>query len=78
MNTPLSVIIEKTRLEMRTAVNQVIQKSNLPAYLLEGIILDILADIRSQHISEIVQDCSAVTEKNKEKESVGDNTDGEH
>ncbi len=72
MNTPLSVMIENARLKMRSAVNEVIKESSLPAYLIEGILVDVLSDIKSQHMAELVHDFSVMQE---EKE--GD-TDGKH
>lgn len=52
---PLIVIIEETRIKTCRAINQIVTDSGLPAYLMEGIVEGVLADIRSQKCVEIVQ-----------------------
>ena len=42
-NIPLSVMMENTKGMMFEAFQQVQEKSNLPAYLMEGIIVDLLS-----------------------------------
>ena len=54
MITPsLSLIIERGRAIVRGAVNKVIKDTKLPAYLIEGILLDVLAEVRDQKNSEL-------------------------
>ena len=47
-NIPLSVAIENTKGKMAMAMNQIISESHLPAFLIEGILLGILSDVRNQ------------------------------
>jgi hypothetical protein len=53
---PLSVMLENAKGMMIDAFNQVQEKSNLPAYLMEGIIVDLLSQVRNQKNLELVQD----------------------
>lgn len=72
MNKPLSILLEQARMNILNATNQAIQESNLPSYLIEGVLCDILSDIRKQKAIELVMDYEKVNET-KEGES-----DGEH
>lgn len=56
MNTPLNVMIEQAKMKMVNSFNQVVQESHLPAYLIEGILLGILADVREQKSMELTSD----------------------
>lgn len=53
---PLSIMLENAKGMMIDAFNQVQEKSNLPAYLMEGIIVDLLSQVRNQKNLELVQD----------------------
>lgn len=75
MNIPLSVLLENTKIRMTDSVNKVIQKSNLPAYLIEGILSDILAEIRKQKNLELVSDYASMNEENQKSEE--DEKEGE-
>lgn len=55
-NIPLSIMLENAKGMMIDAFNQVQEKSNLPAYLMEGIIVDLLSQVRNQKNLELVQD----------------------
>lgn len=55
-NIPLSIMMENAKGMMIDAFNQVQEKSNLPAYLMEGIIVDLLSQIRNQKNLELIQD----------------------
>ena len=55
-NVPLSIMLENAKGMMIDAFNQVQEKSNLPAYLMEGIIVDLLSQVRNQKNLELVQD----------------------
>ena len=50
---PLSVAIEQTRTKIIRDVNKAISESGLPAYLLEGVFLELLADVRESKVREI-------------------------
>ena len=70
---PLSVMLENAKGMMIDAFNQVQEKSNLPAYLMEGIVLDLLSEVRNRKNLELVQDYNrmnqaAESEKKKEGE----------
>ncbi len=70
---PLSVMLENAKGMMIDAFNQVQEKTNLPAFLMEGIVLDLLSEVRNRKNLELVQDYNrmnqaAETEKKKEGE----------
>ena len=76
MNIPLSVLLENTKIRMTDSVNKVIQESNLPAYLIEGILSDILAEVRKQKNLELASDYASMNEEEKQK-SEEDEKEGE-
>ena len=43
-NMPLSLMMENAKGAMTNAFNQIVEQSNLPAYLLEGIVADLLSE----------------------------------
>lgn len=55
---------------MTDAFNQIVEQSNLPAYLLEGIVADLLSEIRKQKNLELVSDMNIMkqTEHSEQKE----------
>ena len=74
---PLSVMMENAKSRMTAAFSQVAEETHLPAYLLEGIVAGILADIRNQKNLELAADYAAMnktdeTDKTERKEE----TDG--
>lgn len=66
MNIPLSVLLENTKIRMTDSVNKVIQESNLPAYLIEGILSDILSDVRKQKNIELASDYASMQKENEQ------------
>lgn len=66
-NMPLSIMLENAKTLMIDAFNQVQQKTNLPAYLMEGIVLDLLAQIRNQKNVELVADMNRMKTNKAEK-----------
>lgn len=66
-NMPLSIMLENAKTLMIDAFNQVQQKTNLPAYLMEGIVLDLLAQIRNQKNVELVADMNRMKANKAEK-----------
>lgn len=64
MNEPLIVIIEKTKAKINTAVNKIICESGLPAYLLDGILMGIVADVKEQKNVEMMQ--AVISQDNSE------------
>ena len=72
-DNPLILMIENTKKDMSNAFAQIISKSGLPAFLIEGIILDILSDVRnrknielSEALAEEAQQSAAETKAKKE------------
>lgn len=70
-NIPLSVMIENAKGMMIDAFNQVQEKSNLPAYLMEGIIVDLLSQVRNQKNLELVQDYNRMNQVAESEEKKG-------
>lgn len=71
-NIPLSVMMENTKGMMFEAFQQVQEKSNLPAYLMEGIIVDLLSQVRNQKNLELVSDMQRMNQSEKEKQEEGE------
>lgn len=65
----LALMLEEAKREMTAAVNQVIQNTNLPAYLIDGILSAILADVRSQKNIELLEELKTVTANNQKEKS---------
>lgn len=76
-NVPLSIMMENAKGMMIESFNQMQEKVNLPAYLMEGIILDLLAQVRNQKNLELVSDYNRMKqqeqEQQKSKEKEGEN-----
>lgn len=70
---PLSLILENANGMMIDAFNQVQEKTNLPAYLMERIVLDLLSQVRNQKNLELVSDMNRM---NQQKESVEEEKEG--
>lgn len=49
----LLTIMEDVRLKTTLAINQIIEETHIPAYLMEGILQGCLADIRAAKASEL-------------------------
>lgn len=69
-NMPLSLMMENAKGAMTDAFNQIVVQSNLPAYLLEGIVADLLSEIRKQKNLELVSDMNRMeqTEHSEQEE----------
>lgn len=67
-NIPLSVLLENAKGKFINAVNQVVQETNLPAYLMEGIVVEVLADIRARKNLELVSDYNSMNQTETKKE----------
>lgn len=65
-NIPLSVVMENTKGKLMANFNEIINEAKLPAFLVEGILLGILADIRNQKNIELVCDYNAMNQDEKE------------
>ena len=51
---------------MTDVFNQIVEQSNLPVYLLEDIVADLLSEIRKQKNLELVSDMNIEQEEKKE------------
>ena len=71
-NIPLSVMMENIKGMMFEAFQQVQEKSNLPAYLMEGIIVDLLSQVRNQKNLELVSDMQRMNQSEQEKQEEGE------
>nr|DAQ73292.1 MAG TPA: hypothetical protein [Caudoviricetes sp.] len=71
-NIPLSVMMENTKGMMFEAFQQVQEKSNLPAYLMEGIVVDLLSQVRNQKNLELVSDMQRMNQSEQEKQEEGE------
>ena len=69
-NMPLSLMMENAKGAMTDAFNQIVEQSNLPAYLLEGIVADLLSEIRKQKNLELISDMNRMkqTEHSEQEE----------
>lgn len=69
-NMPLSIMIENAKGALNQAFNEILQQSNLPAYLMEGIVVDLLSQIRCQKNLELVSDMNRMkqTEHSEQEE----------
>lgn len=69
-NMPLSLMMENAKGAMTDTFNQIVEQSNLPAYLLEGIVADFLSEIRKQKNLELVSDMNRMkqTEHSEQEE----------
>ena len=70
---PLSVMMENAKGMMISAFNQVQAETALPAYLMEGIVLDLLAQVRNQKNLELVSDYNKMQVQDEKK---GEKIDG--
>ena len=60
---PLSVVMESARTKLIGAFNETAQESRLPAFLLEGIVEGLLADIRARKNTELAAAMNATKEE---------------
>lgn len=51
--TPLSVMMVRARFELRKNVEEIQKQSGLPAYLLTGILSEIISELRAQEKEEL-------------------------
>lgn len=65
---PLSVVMENTKAKLNQSFNQIITESKLPAYLIEGMISDILSQVRNQKNLELLSDINTMQSANKTEE----------
>ncbi len=63
---PLSVAMENAKGQLIQTFNKVSSESKLPAYLLEGAVLDMLSEIRNQKNLELIADINALNAQTEE------------
>lgn len=66
-NVPLSIMLESAKGKFVSAFNEVLADTKLPAYLVEGIVLEILADLRNRKNLELMMDYAAMQNKEKKE-----------
>lgn len=65
---PLSILLENAKGKFITAFNQIMEETNLPAYLMEGIIVEVLAETRARKNLELVSDYNSMNQTETKKE----------
>lgn len=63
MKPSLLLILERARSILKNALNRVIQETALPAYLIEGLLVELLAEVRGQKAAELVAVATSLGEK---------------
>lgn len=73
MELPISLKIENAKGKILSMLNDVSLEYKLPAFILEGVIADVLSDVRSQAKIELLNDVNAILNKKSDEE--GDKND---
>lgn len=55
-NIPLSLMLENAKADIFKNFQETVNKTNLPAYLMEGIIIELLSQIKEQKNRELLND----------------------
>lgn len=66
---PLSVLMENARGKLIQAFNQVLDETKLPAYLMEGMLLELLSETRNRKNLELISDINAMQNKENTEEA---------
>ena len=66
MELPISLKIANTKGKILSAVNMASVEYNLPAFLLEGILSDVMLEISSQAKIEMLNDVNRIIDEKKE------------
>lgn len=74
---PLSLIIQEAKRMTISAFNQVQEKTGLPAFLFEGILTDLLAQIREQKNIELSRDWAQMQQEYEKEELKKEGTKNE-
>jgi hypothetical protein len=69
---PLSIMLENAKGMLTDAFNEVVTKTNLPAYLLEGALCDLLSDVRRQKNLELVSDYNRMNQAAEDQKKEGE------
>lgn len=68
MNKSLASTLENAKLKMMTTFNQIVSEGNIPMYLYEGVLLEMLSDVRTQKNVELVSEINTLQAKLQELE----------
>lgn len=71
--TPLSVLMENARGRLIQSFNQILEETKLPAYLMEGMLLELLSETRSRKNLELISDINTMKIKQEEAENGSNN-----
>lgn len=63
MEKSLMVAVEEARLKIYAAVNQIVEETKLPPFLVEGIVAELLSEIRKQKVIDLITENEAQEEK---------------
>lgn len=63
---PLSVMLEQAKAKVTAAFGQIQEETHLPAYLFEGIVAGVLADVRNQKNLELAADFTSMNQEAKQ------------
>lgn len=62
MEKSLMVVVEETKLKVYSALNQIVEESKLPPFLFEGILTEMLADVRNQKFINLMAEMNGKEE----------------
>lgn len=68
---PLSIMLEDANRLMLELYNTVQQQTGLPAYLMEGILLNLLSQVRGQKNVELIHDMNDMNKMNQSEQKEG-------
>ena len=72
MELPISLKIANAKGKILSCVNMASVEYNLPAFILEGIVADVLSETRSQAKIEVLNDFNLLIEKKNEEDENDD------
>ena len=70
----LSSILQETKEEINIKINEIINEKNIPACLIEGILMGIVSDVREQKNAELFEDIKKMREELKEAKATAKKT----
>lgn len=70
----LSSILQETKEEINIKINEIINEKNIPACLIEGILMGIVSDVREQKNAELLEDIKKMREELKEAKAAAKKT----
>lgn len=66
--TSLALMLEDAKREITESINKTIQRTSLPAYLIEGILVGILSDVRNQKNIELIEEMKTISNNEVQQE----------